>query len=96
LLGFDLIAYVQHLAATSPEILVLSVALSSWHLFSKTCRALLRDAAEFDLGLAVHWAKHRKAWDKIPPKRRRNPHRSLQTESGNSSARPVAADKDPP
>jgi hypothetical protein len=91
-LGFDPVAYVQKLAQGNPEILVVVLIASSWHLFSRTTRSILKDLAELDLALADHWARRRNAWSKVPPKRRRKSRGVSSPLSGTLRGQREAAD----
>jgi hypothetical protein len=91
----DILGAVSEFLANNPVVVLFSLILSGWYLFSKAATAILSDGARLDLAAAKHWEKRQMAWAKARAAGKK-PRRSHQTKSGNPTPRPVAADKDPP
>jgi hypothetical protein len=69
-LAFDPVAYVQNLATTSPEVIIIGLALSGWYLFSKACRASLKDLADLHINFIDHLTRSQQHWAKYDEARR--------------------------
>jgi hypothetical protein len=68
LLALDVLASISQFSTANPVVVLFSLILSGWFLFSRAVRQILADLAELDIAIIRHIGRRREEIAKLPPR----------------------------